>query len=525
MSYVRFDDQHEEGRLSQFRERLSGEIRLQTGDAFDIFQDRNDIKWGEQWQARIEDTLDAVTFLIPIITPGFFKSHACRTELERFLQREKKLKRGDLILPVYYVECPVLGNAAKRKSDTLAEILAARQYADWRELRFEPLTTPAAGKTLAQLATQVVAALERVPAAAKAVTPPKPTRKRRSHPATITAPAVSSAANVGPVGTPKISARTEPPTLIVDAMHRGDHPTLTAALAAAIPGSRILVRPGLYNEGVVIDKPVEIVGDGELGEIVIEATAKDVVLFKTSMGRIANLTLRQNGGERCFGIDIAQGRLEVEGCDITSRSLACVAIHDGADPRLRRNRIHDGKRSGIFVYENGMGTLEDNDIYAHALAGIEIKTGSNPTLRRNRIHDGIQGGVLIQKDGLGTLEDNDIFANSYSGVEITKGANPTLRRNRIHNGKQSGLFVHAKGQGTFEDNDIFANAFGGVAITEEGNPTFRRNRITKNNYRAIRIFQGGGGTFEDNDLRENALGAWEITADCASKVIRTRNLE
>ena len=71
MSYVRFDDQHENGRLTEFRNRLSGEIRMQTGEGFSIFQDRNDIQWGQNWKERIEDSIDEVTFLIPIITPSF----------------------------------------------------------------------------------------------------------------------------------------------------------------------------------------------------------------------------------------------------------------------------------------------------------------------------------------------------------------------------------------------------------------------------------------------------------------------
>ena len=65
MNYVRFDDQNEDGRLRQFCDRLTCEVRLQKGERFHIFQDRNDIAWGQQWQQRIDETLDAVTFLIP----------------------------------------------------------------------------------------------------------------------------------------------------------------------------------------------------------------------------------------------------------------------------------------------------------------------------------------------------------------------------------------------------------------------------------------------------------------------------
>ena len=43
LSYVRLDDRHEDGRLSEFCDRLAREMRMQTGSAFHIFQDRKDI--------------------------------------------------------------------------------------------------------------------------------------------------------------------------------------------------------------------------------------------------------------------------------------------------------------------------------------------------------------------------------------------------------------------------------------------------------------------------------------------------
>ena len=76
MSYVRFNDAHDDGQLSQFRERLAAEVRAQTGEEFVIFQDRNDIAWGQNWQQRIDEALDAVTLLLVIITPSLFRSPA-----------------------------------------------------------------------------------------------------------------------------------------------------------------------------------------------------------------------------------------------------------------------------------------------------------------------------------------------------------------------------------------------------------------------------------------------------------------
>jgi F-box protein 11 len=491
LSYVRLVDAYDRGRLSEFRERLSTEVQIQTGKEFPIFQDRTDIKWGQQWRERIDESLDSVTFLIPIVTPGFFESDACRDELEKFIERERSLDSNDLILPVYYVDCPLVNDGERRKTDRLAEIIANRQYADWRDLRFEPLSTPQVGKALAGMAVQIRDALERSAPRPKAArtgaTGARGTGRNgkasAAGKASQEAPESGEAARKAEMDDPRERkgpvGKSEVATHVVDAMHRADFATITEALEAASSGDRVLVQPGLYEEGLVIDKPVEIIGDGEHGEVVIRATGQACVLFQARMGRLTNLVLEQMGGGNWSGVDIARGRLDLEDCDITSASLSCIAVHQRADPRIRRNRIHDGKAGGVFVYEDGLGTFEDNEIFGNALSGVSIKEGGNPTLRRNRIHDGKQGGVFVFNNGLGTLEDNEIFGNAFAGVEIKEGGNPTLRRNVIKN----------------------------------------------NGYEAIWIHKNGGGTFEDNDLRDNGRGPWDISEDSEANVKRSGNKE
>ncbi len=502
MSYVNLDDQHERGRLTRFRERLSGEVRMQTGEPFDIFQDRKDIAWGQQWQERINRSLDAVTFLIPIITPAFFRSDACRDELERFLNREEELGRGDLILPVYYVKCSVLQDKAKREHDRLAQSIAARQYADWQELRFEDFTSSLVRKALAKMAEQIVEALEQREAEPFLFDAPQQEMPDNQPPKEDSAGAVydntisntdKGAQNIAQgdnaIGTqinnyypqappentpqPALAAKKESEdskTVVVDQQNQGDYATITEALEAVESGATILVKPGLYQESLVIDKSIEIMGDGEQSEIIVEViedSDKPVVLFQADTGKISNLTLRQLGcSYHDYGIDISKGRLELEDCDISSKGGSCVNIDSDANPILRRNSIHDGKRHGV-----------------------EISSG----------------------DGQATLEENEIFANESSGVYISR-SNPILRRNRIYDGKSDGVTIH--GQGIVEENEIFANAHDGVRIFNAGNPILRRNRIFQNGMAGIYMLKdwwlskGPSGTFTDNEIKDNSKGSW-----------------
>ena len=521
MSYVRFDDAHEDGQLSAFRERLAGEIRIQTGHEFPIFQDRNDIAWGQNWQQRIEETLDEVTLLLVIVTPGLFHSPACRDEVGRFRERERKLGRTDLILPVYYVAAREMDDPELRRADDLATLLWSRQYADWRELRFEPLTSPVIRKTIAMLATRMRDTFWQLPAGPVAAGPVAAASGSARSAGSSAARGDATAA----AGAPRHdSARTEPPTHTVDAYQRGDFATVSEAIKAAKPGDRILVRPGLYQESLLVDKPLEIIGDGPVEDIVIRARNANVLTFQAGIGRVANLTLCTTG-EEPVGVSIVQGRLDLDGCDITSQGGSCVYIRDGADPRLRRNKIHDAGEHGVYVYDGGLGTLEDNEITDNAYPAVAIRTGGNPVLRRNQIRDNKTAGIVAEDGALGTLEDNEITGNGYSGMEVRTSGNPVLRRNQIHDNKQAGVYVHDNGQGTLEDNEITGNGETGVEIKADGNPLVRGNRINRNEYQGVWVHDAGKGVIEDNDLTGNGSGAWLIDEDCEPNVTRARNEE
>ena len=445
LSYVHFDDDHNHGRITTLRERLEGEIETLYGRPVRILQDRTGIGWGEPWERWIEDGLDSVAFLIPVVTPKYFQSHYCRAEFERFRDRERQLGREDLILPIYFVDADEVNEEAARATDPIAVELHRRQYADCRDLRHESLTSAAAGRRLEGMARKIKAALPPLPG--------RPSRPRRRPAPTDSAPSAPVSEQTSP------SPRNEPTTVTVDGMGRGDYTSLVDAVRAAQAGTRILVRPGLYTGGIVLDKPLEIVGDGPLAEIEVVATGEDVLRFETTMGRVSGLTIKQRGGNG-YGVNIAQGRLILESCDITSEGLSCVAVHSGADPVVRGNRIHDGKDGGVFVYEEGRGTYEDNDVFANAKAGFGVATGADPVVRGNRVHDGEQAGVFVYEEGRGTYEDNDVLANTYAGFVVATGADPVVRGNRISANGYEGVWVYKGGKGTYERNHLWDNKYG-----------------------------------------------------------------
>ena len=430
LSYVSLGDQQGRGRLSQFRE-------------------------------RVEESDDPEVFSIAIITPRYFQDPSCRSDLQNVLERERRLSRNDLVHPIYYVRCPQLDYDARTSRDELASAMVSHEYTDWRDLRFEPADSPDVGRAMEVLAAQLRDAL-----AHNRALPPTPfevvsrltgiqiprilNRPGTPEEVPIRADPFESTYATIPDEPAAVAPPDNTPERVVDPMGRDDYVTISEAIRGPGTGDRILVHPGLYEEELVIDRPLEIVGQGNPGDLVIQAIWSNAILFRAGMGRVANLTLRQLGNGAWFCVKAVRGNLILEDCDITSVSLACVAISMGADPELKGNRIHGGKESGVIVYGHGRGALEDNDIFDNGLSGVEITSGGAPILRANRIYENHEGGVYVYNDGQGTLEDNEIYRNRRASMRVGNTGNPLSRNNQINKNAIVAAATPLKGGGRLE---------------------------------------------------------------------------
>jgi CheY-like chemotaxis protein len=173
LSYTRKDDEFFGGYITAFRKTLESAVHVVTGvEDFRLFQDVEGIVLGEQWQKKIADVVNLATCMLPMLSPLFFSSTACRQEVDLFFVRERQLQRDDLILPVYFFTCPKLEKPEETARDPMAVELAKRHMFDWRENATVPLQEPKVRGAVLTLARQVATALERLEDVSKRSQPP-----------------------------------------------------------------------------------------------------------------------------------------------------------------------------------------------------------------------------------------------------------------------------------------------------------------------------------------------------------------
>src|SRR5207245_2520824 len=94
---------------------------------------------------------------------------------------------------------------------------------------------------------------------------------------------------------------------------RGDFRSITEALRSAEPGARIVVRPGVYREQLVVDRPVELVGEGDLNDVMLLAPSGPCLVVAGGDVSLGGLTLRSRSGDDLTAtLNVSAGRLVLE---------------------------------------------------------------------------------------------------------------------------------------------------------------------------------------------------------------------
>jgi 8-oxo-dGTP pyrophosphatase MutT (NUDIX family) len=131
-SYTHRDDELDEGRILRLAKKLQAEYELITGEELRIFVDKQDLAWGDEWKARIDEALIGTTFFIPIITPKYFQSAECRRELILFADQAESLGVTELLLPILYLDVPALDEDTD--DEAIGKIKKTHRV-DWTDLR------------------------------------------------------------------------------------------------------------------------------------------------------------------------------------------------------------------------------------------------------------------------------------------------------------------------------------------------------------------------------------------------------
>jgi len=250
-------------------------------------------------------------------------------------------------------------------------------------------------------------------------------------------------------------------------------------------GVTIRIFDGRYHENVVVNKTLNLVGNGSEVTIIDGGGSGDTIMIYADWVNVSNLGITGsevdlNGilvtGENVtifdtdsysngVGIYVATTR------DITLSNVTCrsnnfgIYLLSATGVRLEESRIQNNKVIGIYFYISDDNDITDSIIGPDNLYGIYLSISSNNRIVRNTVVSNPKGGILITESIDNQIIENSVHGNEASGVYLYLSQNSTIYSNEIY-GNKDGIHIRLFSKNnSAHDNTIYGNLDFGVNAT------------------------------------------------------------
>ncbi|MFB7341368.1 right-handed parallel beta-helix repeat-containing protein [Streptomyces hydrogenans] len=330
----------------------------------------------------------------------------------------------------------------------------------------------------------------------------------------------------------------------------GPYRTIGAALEAARSGAVISVRPGRYEENLVVTKMVTITAEDPNGTVRIVPPRGTVVQVVAEAVQLTGLLLqglddelpvvdvprgqaalqdcevvgnawtalltRQQGSLAMRGcrvtnpggagiVETSTGTSVIDGCVVEHLGTSAVVIGERANPTFRNCVLRDARGNGVCANGEGRGLIEDCEISATDKPAIALEENSSTRVVRTSVRDCLLGVYISSKERV-VLEDCSVSATKVHGIALADGTDPVLSRCRVSRTQGNGVHVTGRSRGTFEECEVTAAEGTGIWVEESSGPSFKRCAVRDAKEAGVQLTGDSAPDFDRLTVRGGAAG-------------------
>ncbi|EKX31148.1 hypothetical protein GUITHDRAFT_122649 [Guillardia theta CCMP2712] len=319
----------------------------------------------------------------------------------------------------------------------------------------------------------------------------------------------------------------------------GSFTSITSAVSRAAAGSTIVVDGGLYEEEIVLDRPVSIVCDGNDRVVLQGSHGRPLLKCFADNVSISGMAMNQTGGdstrrgkETVRAVECFRGSLNLHNCSVWSdRGIAVMVAENGVLVAEGCNLCGSGK-CAILATDNGNARCESCEVNRNRMYGVVCQSGGKGVVSKSQVCNNGAVGVLAHRTGAECiLTESEISDNGEMGVAVQDGAQVNLEKNRVARNRHAGLYADGHGayasawKTEFLDNGVRGVGVQGGACVEavectmSGNrqegvfvsgkssrSLLQQNEISSNGSKGVGIQSGGFVLIKGNQIRKNEEG-------------------
>jgi parallel beta-helix repeat protein len=217
-------------------------------------------------------------------------------------------------------------------------------------------------------------------------------------------------------------------TLIVDAKDPNGFQLPSEALAQAGPQDYIFIRPGSYEDRLVLsERIVHLIGAGRDQVTIFNRRSGPCYLQRVPNGQITGMTFRYIGSDQHSALNIFDSVCTISSCRATEGLLSGVVIYGPeCRPTLLGNEISHNRESGIFSFAGAQPYLRENRCFGNHHFGIAARDeGTKPDVVKNICRENMLSGILLFHLAKALVLENTCTENAHWGIVLTPDCETT----------------------------------------------------------------------------------------------------
>ena len=241
--------------------------------------------------------------------------------------------------------------------------------------------------------------------------------------------------------------------------------TIGSALDASSSGYTIVVEPGLYQENLDIEKPINILSENGYTSTIISAeSSRDHVFHILSNNvKIQGFSIYGATSSNKSAIYIENGMKNCSilrnrcGYDTEHYNNMGIAIGSSINNSIVENICDYNTNTGIFIRSNFENDISNNVCRKNNYYGIYVYSSMNVTVDGNLCLDNSRQGIYL-KDSFCTVLSNNVMKQNYDGLYIDSSGKNLIFHNTCDYNSRYGVKVnYSSTKNTFFVNQMSNN--------------------------------------------------------------------
>ncbi|MFJ3216374.1 right-handed parallel beta-helix repeat-containing protein [Kitasatospora sp. NPDC086801] len=307
-------------------------------------------------------------------------------------------------------------------------------------------------------------------------------------------------------------------TVCAEQRERGSYRTIGEALQAARSGAVISVRPGRYEENLVLTKVVTITAEDVRGSVRISPRRGSVVQVLAEAVQLTGLVI-QGQDDDLPAVDVPRGQLALQDCEVIGNAWTAVLTRQQGELAMRGCRVVNTAGAGLVETSTGASVIEDSVIEHLGTSALVIGERANPTVRRCVLRDARGNGICANGEARGVIEDCEISATDKPAVALEEQSTTRLLRTEVRD-SAVGVFLGSTARVVLEECTVTAVRGHGYVLTNGTDPLLRRCRAVRSQGHGLHIADRARGTFEDCEVTAAAQAGIHVDESASPSLVR-----